>query len=88
MSEPSDVERKKIEIVLNQTNYTEAEAIQRLYENNMDEISVIKKYLGVPERKQEPPKKSLQQEIYKQLRLKMNESIRDVTPYVPVEDNE
>jgi endonuclease III len=66
---------EQIERILKQTNYTKEEAREKLLENDMDEIQVIKKYLGIPEKKTQPIK-SLQQEIYKQIRYQMDDSMR------------
>lgn len=62
-----------INIILRQTNYTYEEARNKLEECNNDPILTIKNFLGiiVKERKVET---SINQEIYKQLRVKMNGS--------------
>lgn len=75
-----DIERK-LETILKQTNYTHEEARSYLYQANMDEISVIKKYLGITEKKNTSSvcSKSVQQEIYKQIRSKLNETKIDIT---------
>jgi len=65
----------KIKIIIRQTNYSEKEANEKLVFHNIDHIKVIKEYLGVPDKKQE--KKSLNQEIYKEIRIKLDESTRE-----------
>jgi hypothetical protein len=66
----------KIQIVLRQTDYTYELAREKLKENSYDEISVIKSYLGIVEKK-EPKIQSVNQEIYKQLRNKLNANMKD-----------
>jgi hypothetical protein len=67
----------KVSMVMRQTDYTEEEAQQKLLEYNDDAIKVIKHYLGITEKKALPkPAASLNQEIYKQLRSKLDESIK------------
>ena len=62
----------KINMILRQTNYTYEEVKSKLEECNNDPILTIKKFLGIiiKERKVET---SINQEIYKQLRMKMND---------------
>jgi len=65
---------KLITIICNQTSYTEDEAKEKLALFNNNHISVIKDFLNIPiEKKQNI--ESLNQEIYKQIRFKLNESI-------------
>ena len=65
---------EKHEMVMRHTNYTIEEAIEHLKNNNDDEILVIKNYLG--DTHTQPIHKlkivSLNQEIYKQIRSKLN----------------
>lgn len=70
------MEQELIQIILRQTDYTEEIAREKLIENNGDHILVIKKYMGLHDKKQEPVK-SLNQEIYKQLRYKLDSSMRE-----------
>lgn len=66
-----------IDIILRQTNYSKEEAREKLLEYNNDYIAVIKAYLGV---KKDPASiKSVNQEIYKQLRFKLDSAMRDYT---------
>ena len=62
----------KIGIIQGQTNYTESDAVRLLKEHNGDYINVIKQYMGIPIVKKEVPIKSVNQEIYKQLRRKLD----------------
>ena len=67
---------EKIQKVLRQTDYSENVAREKLKEYNFDEIATIKAYLGITEKKALPVK-SVNQEIYKQLRTKLNSNMKD-----------
>ena len=62
---------EKIQIIIRQTDYTEEEAKNKLIEYNNDEIVVIKKYFGIADKIIQPIK-SVNQEIYRQLRHKLH----------------
>jgi hypothetical protein len=62
----------KIGIIRGQTNYTETDCVRLLEEHNGDYICVIKQYMGISTTKKEPQIKSLNQEIYKQFRRKLD----------------
>jgi len=68
--------QEKVEMILRQTDYTEEEAKNKLKEFNYDHIQVIKSYLGITEKK-EPPIKTVNQEIYKQIRHKLDSNMRE-----------
>ena len=69
---------EKIDVVRRQTNYTYEEAKTKLTENNNDTIIVVKQYIGVKDKIPTTCKSnSLNQEIYRQLREKMNNGIKD-----------
>ena len=68
--------KEKIEMILRQTDYTEDEAKNKLKEFNYDHIQVIKSYLGITEKKA-PPIKTVNQEIYKQLRHRLDSNMRE-----------
>ncbi len=72
----TDQIEEKIQKILRQTNYTSELALEKLKENNYDEISTIKSYFGITEKK-EPQIKSVNQEIYRQLRNKLDSNMRD-----------
>ena len=63
-----------IQIILRQTNFSEIEAREKLTENNGDHLKVIKIYFGITEKK-ELPVKSINQEIYKQFRVKLQNNL-------------
>jgi hypothetical protein len=67
---------EKTQKILRQTDYSEEEAIKKLKEYNYDEILVIKSYFGITDKKSNHIK-SVNQEIYKQLRNKLDTSMRD-----------
>ena len=65
------------QMVLRQTNYTKNEARTKLKEFNNDAILVIKSYFGIAEKKAPEKVRSVNQEIYKQMRYKLDSSMRD-----------
>jgi hypothetical protein len=66
---------EKIQIILRQTDYTEEKAIEKLKEHNYNELNVIRSYFGVVEKK--IPIKSINQEIYKQIRYRLDSNMRE-----------
>ena len=73
--ETEDIENK-VQIILRQTDYLEDVAREKLKESNFDHILVIKSFMGITEKKI-PQIKSVNQEIYKQLRYKLDSSMRE-----------
>ena len=67
---------ENVQLIMRQTDYTEEIAKEKLKEFNYDHIAVIKSYLGVPDKKPAPVK-SLNQEIYKQLRHRLDKNMRN-----------
>jgi hypothetical protein len=67
---------ENVQIVMRQTDYTEELAKEKLKEFNYDHIAVIKSYLGVTDKKAQPVK-SVNQEIYKQLRHRLDSNMRN-----------
>ena len=61
-----------IEFIMRQTNYTREISHQKLLEHDHNKIFVIKEYMGIPFSQKEVPKKSIQQEIYSQIRKKID----------------
>jgi len=66
----------KVQVILRQTDYNEEQAREKLKEYGFDEIATIKAYLGITEKKA-PQIKSVNQEIYKQLRSKLDSNMRN-----------
>ena len=67
---------ENVQIVMRQTDYTEEVAKEKLKEFNYDHIAVIKSYLGETDKKAAPVK-SVNQEIYKQLRHRLDSNMRN-----------
>ena len=63
-----------IDIIMRQTNYSREECIEKLKTNNINDI--IKEYLGIP-KQFFIRKKTLQQEIYNQIRNQMDLSVKE-----------
>lgn len=61
-----------IDFIMRQTNYTREISCQKLLEHDHNKLVVIKEFMGIPFSQKEPPKKSIQQEIYSQIRKKMD----------------
>jgi hypothetical protein len=72
----TDQIEEKVQKVIRQTDYTEETAREKLKLFNYDEILVIKSYLGISDKKVEPIK-SVNQEIYKQLRYRLDSNMRN-----------
>jgi lysyl-tRNA synthetase class II len=75
----------KVQIILRQTDLSEEVVREKLKEANFDHILVIKNFLGITEKKALPIK-SKNQEIYKQLRYKLDNSMREFN--IKKENNE
>jgi len=66
----------KIKIILGQTDYTEDVIREKLKQHNYDHLEVIRSYFGITEKKA-LPQKSVNQEIYRQLRHKLDSNMRN-----------
>lgn len=73
-----------INTIMSHTNYTEEEAINKLQLFNSDYMRVIKDYMGIPEKKEQPKLKSRNQEIYRQLRTKLDTSMKEYREHNPI----
>jgi hypothetical protein len=67
---------EKINVIMRQTDYDEKTANEKLIEHCYDHIKVIKTYLGITEKKALVAQKSINQEIYKHLRHKLDDSMK------------
>ena len=67
---------EKISVIMRQTDYNKTTANEKLIEHCYDHIKVIKTYLGITEKKAPVGQKSINQEIYKQLRHKLDDSMK------------
>jgi hypothetical protein len=65
-----------VQIILRQTDYTEEIAKEKLREFNYDHMAVIRAYFGIPEKKTQTVK-SVNQEIYRQLRHRLDGNMRN-----------
>ncbi len=72
----TDQIEEKIQKILRQTDYTEEVAREKLKNHGYDEIAAIKSYLGITEKKAPVPK-SVNQEIFRQLRHKLDANMRE-----------
>ena len=93
-----DIElRKKIDLVINQTTYNEIQALEELTNNHFDPIIVIKHYLGGNNNKHTEDKQAedkqlkvkdkplnINQEIYKQIRFKMSNIMKEYNEKHPI----
>jgi len=79
-NEDLDIHVKK---VMSQTNYTEEEAKEKLKLFNCDYIKVLKDYMGIPDKKPEKLK-SVNQEIYKQIRTKLDMNMKEYREKNPI----
>ena len=72
-----DAIKVKVQKIMCQTDYTELQALDKLHQCNGDEIQAIKQYLGIQPLSKPPQEiKSINQEIYKQLRHKLDAAMR------------
>lgn len=78
---------QNIRVVLSQTTYTEEEAIRKLAEYNNDVTSVIRDYMGIPQKKikTEINHKSINQEIYRQIRTNLDKSMKEYRDNNPID---
>ena len=77
MTEKYSANHETIRKIMAQTTYTEEIALQKLNEFNGDFMRVLKDYMGVPEKKNTKKIKSLNQEIYKQIRTNLDKAMTD-----------
>jgi len=66
-----------IKQIMSQTNYSEEVARNKLIEFNYDFMRVLKNYMGIPEKKEINTIKSINQEIYKQIRSNLDETMKE-----------
>jgi hypothetical protein len=77
-----DINVKK---VMSQTNYTQEEAREKLQLFNCDYMRVLKDYMGIPEKKEKPSIKSVNQEIYRQIRTTLDNTMREYREKNPID---
>ena len=80
-----DEVNEKINMIMRQTDYDYDTSYSKLTDAHYDHIKVIKAYLGITEKKAPPQKTtSVNQEIYKQIRLKLDNSMREYREKNPI----
>ena len=71
--------------IMNQTNYTKEEATNKLILFNNDYMKVIKDYMNIPIHIPEEKKvKSVNQEIFRQIRIKLDNSMKNYRDKNPI----
>ena len=75
---------KHVQKVMSQTNYTEEEAKEKLRLFNCDYMKVIRDYMGIPDKKEEKKVKSVNQEIFRQIRKKLDNSMKEYREKNPI----
>jgi hypothetical protein len=78
---------KYLQIVMSQTNYTKEEALNKLQLYNCDYIKVIREYMEIPD-KNAPKVKSVNQEIFKQIRTTLDSSMKEYREKNPIDINQ
>jgi len=73
-----------IKQIMTQTTYNETEAIEKLKLHNNDHIKVIKEYMGIPDKKNDTKVKSINQEIFRQIRTTFDNSMREYREKNPI----
>jgi len=77
-----------IKKIMNQTNYTEEIAKKKLEEFNNDFMKVLKDYMGISEKKHNNSVKSINQEIYRQIRHNLDSSMTEYRNKNPIDINQ
>ena len=79
-------QEKKIHQISNQTTYSRELILQKLEEHNGDVISIIREYMGVKPKveKKVVHQKSVNQEIYRQIRMTFDDGMRKYREKNPI----
>ena len=80
----NDELQKHVKTVMSQTNYTEEQAIEKLKLFNCDYMRVLKDYMGIPEKKAEQKVKSVNQEIFRQIRTNLDITMKEYRDKHPI----
>jgi hypothetical protein len=75
---------KHVKHIMSQTNYSEEIAIAKLQEFNGDFMQVLKDYMGIPIKKDTNKITSVNQEIYKQIRHSLDQTMKDYREKNPI----
>jgi len=76
---------KYVKHIMSQTNYSEDVAREKLKECNNDFMKVLKDYMGIPEKKVNTQIKSVNQEIYKQIRHSLDQTMKEYRDKNPID---
>lgn len=74
----------QVKIIMSQTTYNEEEALEKMKLFNNDGMRVIKDFMGIPEKKVETKVKSINQEVYRQIRTTMDVSMKEYRDKNPI----
>ncbi len=80
----SKINETYIKQIMSQTNYSEEVARNKLIEYNYDFMRVLKNYMGIPEKKEINTVKSINQEIYKQIRGNLDKTMKEYREKNPI----
>ena len=75
---------KYVKDIMTQTNYSEEVAREKLALFNNDFMKVLKDYMGIQDNQKPNQIKSVNQEIYKQIRHNLDKSMKDYRDKNPV----
>lgn len=75
---------KNIAIIMTQTTYTRDETIEKLLLHNGDYMNVIRDYLGIKREKKSNKVKSVNQEVFKQIRGMLDEASKEYREQNPI----
>ena len=76
---------KYIKHIMSQTNYSEEVARTKMQEFNGDFMQVLKDYMGIPVKKETNKFTSVNQEIYKQIRHSLDQTMKDYREKNPID---
>jgi hypothetical protein len=85
LNEINIIREQDITKIMTQTNYTKEEATNKLILFNYDYIKVIKDYMNIPEKPKEIKVKSVNQEIFRQIRITLDKSMKDYREKNPID---
>lgn len=71
--EQEDIQNLK-EIVMRQTDYSQEQALEKLEQHNNDIMSIVREYMGVSTITKKNELKSVNQQIYKEIRTLMDDA--------------
>ena len=76
--------KEHVKLIMSQTNYTEDEARNKLKPFNSDYMKVLKDYMNLDVNKKEMKIKSVNQEMFKQMRNHLDSSMREYREQNPI----